>query len=210
MYGVKNTERRMMKMGKFIDKIYKIYLKYRYPDWEDDQYNNGRFKFVWGVEDVYNPLIGEASFNTVNDIEIVYDRKMDLYTLNIKTAYLFKDGKSAEVDYLNKLLDSFKIMLWGKQLNLNEPYQMWMCKPCTHLTASSLPELYTNFKIFVEGYKVLYEQENNDTETDVNIIVNICEDNNEFLYNVNDAFNDILNNMKSEHETAPEDEEANM
>ena len=40
-------------------------------------------------------------------------------------------------------------------LNKNERFRLFMNNPCTNMVANSIEELYTNFKIFVNGYLTL-------------------------------------------------------
>lgn len=37
-------------------------------------------------------------------------------------------------------------------LNKNEPYRLFMSNPCISVTEDTIEELYTNFKIFVDGF----------------------------------------------------------
>ena len=39
-----------------------------------------------------------------------------------------------------------------KGLDKNKPYDLFMTTPCTRMSAESIEELYTNFKIFVDGF----------------------------------------------------------
>ena len=37
-------------------------------------------------------------------------------------------------------------------LEKNKPYMLFMSNPCTSMTADTIEKLYTNFKIFVDGF----------------------------------------------------------
>lgn len=37
-------------------------------------------------------------------------------------------------------------------LNKNKRYDLFMGNPCTSMVANSIEDLYTNFKIFVDGF----------------------------------------------------------
>ena len=37
-------------------------------------------------------------------------------------------------------------------LNKKEPFKLFMSNPCTSMVADTIEELYTNFKIFVDGF----------------------------------------------------------
>ena len=138
--------------------IYTAYMKCRFPDWEDNEYNCGNLKFIWGIKSYDDLTSMPANFYTMNDIDITYSRKSKLYSLGIETSYLFDNGKFGEAEYLNNLLQKFTEFMQENNYKTNEPYDLWMEMPDINMFAESIPELYTNFKIFVEGYKALYKQ----------------------------------------------------
>ena len=138
----------------FLDLSYKKENKYceemdkKYGDYtlETDE-----LKFIWGVTS-WDDLSGrDANMYTMNDIDIVYDKKERKYFLGIETAYLFRDY-AAECRYLKKCLDAFTQYMDEHRLNKNEHFMLFMNNPCTTMEADSIEELYTNFKIFVDGY----------------------------------------------------------
>lgn len=43
------------------------------------------------------------------------------------------------------------------KLPADEPYKFWMSQPSILLEGETIPEVYTNFKIFVEGYKTVHK-----------------------------------------------------
>ena len=75
--------------------------------------------------------------------------------LGVETAYMF-DNKLAEVEYLDRLLSYFTKYMVDNNLSTEEPHFLWMSSPYTSMEAKTIEELYTNFRIFVEGYKALY------------------------------------------------------
>ena len=117
-----------------------------------------RYDFIWGVKSGDDLSSSEANLFTMNDIDIVYDKEEKIYYLGVETAYLF-DNKKAECGYLNKLLDRFTIFMKEKGCDAEEPYFFWMSPVSLEMKAESIPTLYTNFRIFVEGYKELYGKE---------------------------------------------------
>lgn len=121
---------------------------------EDNERNNCELKFIWGIKSS-DGFKCDANLYTTNDIDICYDRKTKLYMLGIETAYTFKN-KYDEVQYLQELLDYFTEFMEHNNYNTNEPYDFWMCEPVILIESDSISELYTHFKIFVEGYKALY------------------------------------------------------
>ena len=130
-----------------LEKHYKdMEQKYGNCSLEDDN-----FKFIWGVKS-WDDLSGaDACLHTMNDIEIVYNKNEKVYMLGVETAYMF-DSHDAECKYLRKCLDAFTKYMDDSGLNKSEPFMFFMSSPCTSMTAETIEELYTNFKIFVDGY----------------------------------------------------------
>lgn len=109
------------------------------------------YKFIWGVKSWGDLTGADACMYTMNDIDITYDKKENMYMLGIETAYLFEtyDG---ECEYLKGCLKAFTKYMDDNGLSKNEPYRLWMSNPCTSMEAETIEELYTNFKIFVNGF----------------------------------------------------------
>lgn len=121
--------------------------------------NVNSIKFIWGVKSADDLTeYAEANLYTMNDFDITYDRKARKYLLGIETAYVF-ENKQAEVKYLVKLLRLFTDYMIQHSYDLNEEYDLWMVQPELNFKAESIPELYTQFKIFVAGYSALYGNE---------------------------------------------------
>lgn len=160
---IRKLKRYIFALGEKISeyKYQKEMAKYRklYSDFtEETAYDNGKIKFIWGRKSADDLCQEDACLYTMNDIDITYSRKDKRYMLGIETAYWF-ENKVDEVKYLERLLYEFTLYMQLNQLAIDEPYRFWMAQPQTLLIAESIPELYTNFKIFVEGYKALYTSE---------------------------------------------------
>ena len=112
------------------------------------------FKFIWGIKSYDDLSCTDACLYTMNDIDIIYDKKKKEYILGIETAYLFKTYND-ECKYLSDCLKAFTKYMDDNGLNKNEPFRLFMNNPCTNMVANSIEELYTNFKIFVNGYLTL-------------------------------------------------------
>lgn len=126
-------------------------------------YVNDNIKFIWGVKS-WDDLSGnDASLYTMNDLELTYDSNTDMYSLGIETIYEFEHGKIGEVKYLIYLLKSFTDFMNENNYNINEPYFFAEGQPKISLTAKTIPELYTQFRIFVEGYNSIYGGVENET-----------------------------------------------
>jgi len=120
----------------------------KYGDYalEDDD-----FKFIWGIKS-WDDLSGrDCNMQTMNDIDITYVKETKEYMLGIETAYMF-ESKSDECKYLRDCLNAFTKYMDDNNFRTNEPYMLFMSNPCTSMSAKTIEELYTYFKIFVEGF----------------------------------------------------------
>ncbi len=129
----------------------KVDKKYGDCTLEDDN-----LKFIWGIKSADDLTGHNCNLYTMNDIDITYNKKNKVYCLEIETAYIFKNHQ-AECDYLKSLLNGFATYMNVNNLNKNEEFMLFMENPCINNTADSIEKLYTNFRIFVEGYCKLYE-----------------------------------------------------
>lgn len=109
------------------------------------------YKFIWGITS-WDDLSGHAAnMYTMNDIDITYDKQKKEYMLGIETAYAFETYAS-ECNYLQKCLNAFTKYMEDNGLDKNKPYRLFMSNPYTDMVADSIEDLYTNFKIFVDGF----------------------------------------------------------
>ena len=144
-----------IKIEELIQALKNIRLKRLYPDYVDDEYNIDELKFIWGVKS-YDDLTrnDNANFHSMNDIEIVYDRKEKEYMLGIEEMFYFED-KQAEINYLKELLNQFTMYMEENNLEL-EPSSLdvdgfrFVCNSV--MRAKTIEQLYTHFKIWVVGY----------------------------------------------------------
>jgi hypothetical protein len=127
-------------------------LKKQYPD---DEYNCGELQFIWGVTSWDNLLRTPASFYTMNDIEIYYNRYTEMYHLDIELAYRFPDD-DAKIAYFAYLLDEFTQFIKQNDYPLYYIGELDWTFPNIKMESESIPGLYTNFKLLVEGYKIAY------------------------------------------------------
>ena len=131
------------KHNKYCEKMDKKYGDYAL---EDDDY-----KFIWGIKS-WDDLSGsECNMQTMNDIDITYNKHKKLYYLGIETAYIFED-KDSECKYLKNCLDAFKRFMDKNNFRTDEPFRLFMSNPCITMSAETIEELYTNFRIFVAGF----------------------------------------------------------
>ena len=139
---------------KLFDKLKAHRYCKKYADYEHNEYNYFDLKFIWGEVSCDNLNGSEANLYTLNDIDIVYNRKTKKYMLGIETVYYFED-KREEVEYLEMLLVQLHKFMIENCYDTNYEYSLWH-SPHLITEADSIPELYTNFKLFVAGYKLLY------------------------------------------------------
>ena len=130
------------------------YIKEMDKEYGDYTLETDDLKFIWGIKSYDDLSCANACLYTMNDIDIIYDKKKKEYILGIETAYLFKTYND-ECKYLSDCLKAFTKYMDDNGLNKNEPFRLFMNNPCTNMVANSIEELYTNFKIFVNGYLTL-------------------------------------------------------
>lgn len=127
------------------------YAKQMDKKYGDCSLENDDMKFIWGVKS-WDDLAGkDACLYTMNDIDIVYDKQKKEYMLGIETAYMFKSYLD-ECKYLQKCLIAFTKYIDDNGLDKNRPYILFMNNLGTSMVAKSIEDLYTNFKIFVDGF----------------------------------------------------------
>ena len=117
----------------------------------DYSLENDNIKCIWGVKSGDDLSGSDANLYTMNDIDIVYDKKENKYMLGIETAYIF-ENHADECSYLKDCLAAFTKYMDDNGLKKNESYRVFMNNLCTSIKADSIEELYTNFKIFVDGF----------------------------------------------------------
>lgn len=110
-----------------------------------------KIKFIWGKKSCTDLSDSDANLYTMNDIDIVYDKKKNEYMLGIETAYIF-ENHAAECSYLKDCLAAFTKYMDDNRLKKNEPYRLFMNDLYINMRSDSIEELYTNFKIFVDGF----------------------------------------------------------
>lgn len=128
----------------------------KYPDYVDNEFNQGRLKHIWGVKSSIDSRSKEPNMYTLNDIEIVYDRKNKLYFLHMQTPSC--ESKKEERGYLQSLLLSFKNFMDDNGYDTYYQKKFLYSLPNVNSHAESIEELYINFKLYVEGYCSVYRR----------------------------------------------------
>lgn len=129
----------------------------KYPDYKGEtEYDCGEYIFVWGVKAPHEVCEEPASLHTMNDIDLLYSREKKQYTLIVETGIWF-DDKEQEIKHLTLLLDDFTKYMEENNLPTNSPYKFWMSQPYLLFDGATISEVYTSFRIFVEGYKAVHQ-----------------------------------------------------
>ena len=146
-YGV------LRKYYRFCEERFARKCKKKYPDYEDNEYNYGSLKHIWGVKS-WDDLSGSGcNLHTMNDIDITFDRDTGTYSLGVETIYMFNEPSNInECKYLRRLLDAFTKFMDDNALNKESNINLLCRNVGLSTSADSIEDLYTNFRIFVEGY----------------------------------------------------------
>ena len=137
------TERALKKYDKDCREMDRKYGNYML---EDDDY-----KFIWGVKS-WDDLSGrDVNMYTMNDIDLIYNKKEKRYELDVETAYMFKNY-AAECQYLRDCLNAFTKYMNDNGFSTNKHFMLFMHDTCCDVKADTIEELYTSFKIFVDGF----------------------------------------------------------
>lgn len=135
--------------------------KKQWPDYVDNGYNLGPLKFIWGVKSGDCLVHGDADLNTMNDLDITFNRDTGKYTLGIETIYYF-DSKQYECEYYKELLDKFTQYMHYNGLKIRKKYNPIFWGSEFNFEADTIEDLYIQFKIFVIGYCAVLEELNDD------------------------------------------------
>lgn len=141
-------------------------LKRKYPDYENNEFNCGSVKFIWGLKSYDDLTANEANIYTMNDIEITYDRDFELYYLGVETEYSF-ENKNDECQYLRSLLSAFDQFMDKNNFSKFHPYSLPGDNLRLSYSARFIPELYTHFRIFVEGFCAVNTEQTDTKRTDL-------------------------------------------
>ncbi|GAB6989502.1 hypothetical protein [Paenibacillus pini] len=122
-----------------------------YGDYEDNEYNCGSLKHIWGTYGLNDTSGNNNSLYTANSIDITYDRDKKEYFLSVETAYMF-GGRKGECEYLREMLQCFTEYMENNDLSKTFNKSIFFGSASVENSADSIEELYINFKIFVEGF----------------------------------------------------------
>ena len=130
---------------------YQLERAYKKCKDEDDGYD-----FIFGLKS-YDDISkeNEASYNTMNDIDIIYDKQTKKYTIGIETVYGFTDSEKGEKEYIKTILDKFTE--WMKQNNHPTEMSVTLCSIFDrglniNSEFDSIEDLYNCFKVYATGF----------------------------------------------------------
>ena len=132
-----------------------------YNEEDFDPYHIDNIQFIWGIKSWDDFTSSEPNLHTMNDLDITYNKDTNLYYLGVETIYHFDEGKIGEVKYLNYLLEEFTKYMQENNYDTEYPYDFWVGGQII-LRGKTISELYTQFRIFVEGYNVVYGGKENE------------------------------------------------
>lgn len=131
------------------EKLWQAQTEKEYQDFEDT------WEFIWGIKSHDCLSSGGANFQTMNDIDITYDKKQKTYSLSLETGYDFKIGSNGERGYIQSLFD--EMTKWMKSKGYKTDIKPWIYDVFTEgknvsTEFKSIEELYTTFKCLVKGF----------------------------------------------------------
>ena len=135
----------------------KCRLRLQHSDCEDNEYNCGNLQFVWGVKSPDGISAQEATFYTMNDLDIIYDCESNEYLLGIETIYSFAEDSKGEIKYLENLLERFtEFMEENRYISTEDKLCLYRIESGEPWRAETILDLYIRFKVFVNGYKSVF------------------------------------------------------
>ena len=118
-------------------------------------------KFIWGVKSFDDLSSSNACLYTMNDIDIIYDKKKKEYILGIETAYKFKD-KQSEKEYSQELLKKFTKWMQDNGFNTDsslnsygDMFEVFTDGININSHFDTIEDAYRTFKLLVNGYLTL-------------------------------------------------------
>lgn len=128
-------------------KLKQLFSKDQRNEYEDT------YEFIWGIKSIDDLTDCEANYDTINDIDILYDKESKTYSLGIETIYEF--GNEKEKKYITKLFNELTKWMSSKGYNITKEldfYDVFTDGLNINSEFESLEQLYTTFKFMVKGF----------------------------------------------------------
>lgn len=134
-------------------KIYSIYIAWQTKN-ETKEYEDA-YEFIYGIKSWDDLSPGnEADLYTMNDLDIIYNKKTNKYTIGIETIYSFSNGRKGEQEYIKDLLNEFTkwMQLKGYKTDIYIPIYDAFTYKNINSEFDNIEELYAYFKMLVNGF----------------------------------------------------------
>ena len=177
---IANSETAKKMKNKFEDTKHEAFVKYmkkKYPDYIDDEYNFGRLKFIFGIPSQLQTEQGETpNIYTTNDACLYFDRATKQYNFDVETDYFFEDNYKA-AEHFKRILSEFSNFMDDNGLNKKYEANVFHRFLANTFIGDSIEEVYAAYKIFALGFYEAYHAEYR--PTDIKDMINgFCTKNN--------------------------------
>lgn len=133
-------------------KVYSIYFAWQTK--KDTKKYEDTYEFIYGIKSYDDFSLGnEANLYTMNDLDIVYNKKTKKYIIGIETIYSFSNGRKGEQEYIKDLLNKFTEWMQSKGYDTNTYIPIYSAfNKNINSEFDSIEELYAYFKMLVNGF----------------------------------------------------------
>jgi len=112
-------------------------------------------KLIWGILS-YDDLSGSetANFHTMNDLDLIYHKDENKYSISIETIYDFEEERYKE-EYLRECLDKFTKFMEASGHDINKQiswYDVFSSGMNINTHFITIEECYAMFRLLVNGY----------------------------------------------------------
>lgn len=134
-------------------------LKKKYPDYQDDTFNDGATAFLFGVRDDYkSPIEGSnpdpASFATCNVFQLLYDRKNKQYKWELFISNARDEDREKQIEILKDILSLYEDWMLKRGHRTNFSKELWLWPITSEVeNFDNAHDAYESFAIFVRGFE---------------------------------------------------------
>ena len=125
-----------------------------YNTFNQDATENDDFKFIFGIISADELTSDKPNLLTMNDFDVIYDKRKKKYFMSVETIYTFKNGIDGEREYLNEILDKFTKWMIDNNYSVekNVFYEIFTHGDNITTDFDSIQNLYATFKCLVKGF----------------------------------------------------------